>query len=114
MSDTFPIANPVYGTRISSETDQIVVSFGDGYEQRLTNSLNPTRLVVNLVFEVNTTNANDAVTFLNDRIKTGKSFEFTLPSETSPRKFVCNRFPRTIPYLNRTRLSCVFREVFEP
>ena len=32
---------------------------------------------------------------------------------TSSIKFVCTSFPRSIPFLNRVRLSCVFREVFE-
>jgi|TARA_R100000455_G_C6261904_1_gene117217 phage-related protein len=111
---TFPIANPIYNTRINTNTDQIVVSFGDGFEQRLTTGLNQNPITVNLVFEVASSVANTAVDFLQDRIEDGASFEFTLPDETTARKFVCTRFPRTLPFLNRTRLSCVFREVFEP
>ena len=110
---TFPIANPVYNTRITPQPIVNVVSFGDGFEQRLTQGLNQNALSVNLVFELSQTDADTAITFLNSRITDGDSFDYTLPSETSSRKFVCDSFPRSIPFLNRVRLSCVFREVFE-
>tara|TARA_R100000805_G_scaffold8759_1_gene10385 strand:+ start:463 stop:804 length:342 start_codon:yes stop_codon:yes gene_type:complete len=110
---TFPIANPTYNTRITPKPSVNVVSFGDGFEQRLTQGLNQNALSVNLVFELSQTDADTAITFLNSRIDDGASFDYTLPSETSSRKFVCDSFPRSIPFLNRVRLSCVFREVFE-
>ena len=111
---TFPIANPVYNTRIEPRSNQIIVSFGDGFEQRLTEGLNQNPLTVTLTFELSQSDANTAISFLNSRITDGASFDYTLPSESSSRKFVCTSFPRSIPFLNRVRLSCVFREVFEP
>ena len=111
---TFPIANPTYNTRINTNTNQIVVSFGDGFEQRLTEGLNQNPLTVNLTFELSQSDADTAITFLDSRVTDGASFDYTLPSESSSRKFVCERFPRSIPFLNRVRLNCVFREVFEP
>ena len=110
---TFPIANPTYNTRINTNTKQIVVSFGDGFEQRLTEGLNQNPLSVNLTFELSQNDADTAISFLNARVTDGASFDYTLPSESTSRKFVCERFPRSIPYLNRVRLSCLFREVFE-
>ena len=114
MSDTFPIQKPIYNTRITPKTNVKVVKFGDGYEQRITEGLNQIALTVNLVFEVTQTEAESAVIFLNNSILTGASFLYTLPNETVARKFVCDSYPRTIPYVNRARLTCVFREVFEP
>ena len=111
---TFPIANPVYNTRIDPKPSVNVVSFGDGFEQRLTEGLNQNPLTVTLTFELSQSDANTAISFLNARITDGASFDYTLPSESTARKFVCNRFPRSIPFLNRVRLNCVFREVFEP
>ena len=110
---TFPIANPTYNTRINTNTNQIVVSFGDGFEQRLTEGLNQNPLTVSLTFELSQSDADTAITFLDSRVTDGASFDYTLPSESSSRKFVCTSFPRTIPFLNRVRLTCVFREVFE-
>ena len=110
---TFPITNPVYNTRINARPKVNTLSFGDGFEQRLTEGLNHNPLSVNLTFELSQTDANTAITFLNARVEDGASFDYTLPSETSSRKFVCTSFPRSIPFLNRVTLSCVFREVFE-
>ena len=110
---TFPITNPVYNTRINARPKVNTLSFGDGFEQRLTEGLNQNPLSVNLTFELSQTAANTAITFLNARVEDGASFDYTLPSETSSRKFVCTSFPRSIPFLNRVTLSCVFREVFE-
>ena len=114
MSNPFDNLKPVYNTRINTRPKVNVISFGDGFEQRLTEGLNQNPLSVNLVFELSQTDATSAIGFLNDRVDDGASFDFTLPSETSSRKFVCTSFPRSIPFLNRVRLSCVFREVFEP
>ena len=110
---TFPITNPVYNTRINARPKVNILSFGDGFEQRLTEGLNQNPLSVNLTFELSQTDADTAITFLNARVEDGASFDYTLPSETSSRKFVCTSFPRSIPFLNRVTLSCVFREVFE-
>tara|TARA_Y100000992_G_C21094249_1_gene409460 strand:+ start:323 stop:664 length:342 start_codon:yes stop_codon:yes gene_type:complete len=111
---TFPITNPVYNTRINARPKVFTLSFGDGFEQRLTEGLNQNPLSVNLTFELSQTDADTAISFLNSRVEDGASFDYTLPSESSSRKFVCTSFPRSIPFLNRVRLSCVFREVFEP
>ena len=110
---TFPITNPVYNTRINARPKVNTLSFGDGFEQRLTEGLNQNPLSVNLTFELSQTDADTAITFLNERVDDGASFDYTLPSETSSRKFVCTSFPRSIRFLNRVTLSCVFREVFE-
>tara|TARA_R100000773_G_C4161519_1_gene79104 strand:+ start:47 stop:397 length:351 start_codon:yes stop_codon:yes gene_type:complete len=115
MSVPFPtsIPNPTYNTKISPNPKVNVISFGDGFEQRLSSGLNQNPITVNLVFEVSQTDANTAINFLNERIVDGSSFTYTLPNESNERKFVCESYPRTIPFLNRVKLTCVFREVFE-
>ena len=110
---TFPITNPVYNTRINARPKVNTLSFGDGFEQRLTEGLNQNPLSVSLTFELSQADATTAITFLNSRVEDGASFDYTLPSETSSRKFVCTSFPRSIPFLNRVTLTCTFREVFE-
>ena len=110
---TFPITNPSYNTRFTPKPSVNVITFGDNFEQRLTEGLNRNPLTVNLVFELSQSDATTAVNFLNARIDDGASFDYTLPSESSPKQILCDNFPRSIPYLNRVRLTCVFREVFE-
>ena len=113
MSNPFDNLKPIYNTRIDARPKVNTLSFGDGFEQRLTEGLNQNPLSVNLTFELSQTDADTAITFLNARVEDGASFDYTLPSETSSRKFVCTSFPRSIPFLNRVTLSCTFREVFE-
>ena len=116
MSFTFPtsVPEPLYNLRITPSSSVKVISFGDGFEQRLTEGLNQHRLTLNLVFEVSQTEATTIITFLNERIEDGNSFNYTIPNESSARKFFCDSYPRTIPYVNRIKLTCIFREVFEP
>ena len=111
---TFPIANPSYNSRIESITNVRVIKFGDGFEQRLTEGLNQIALTAPLTFELTKTDGDTAIEFLKDRIIDGESFFYTLPNETTAKKFVCDKFPKSIPFLDRVRLTCVFREVFEP
>ena len=111
---TFPITNPSYNTRITNKPTINIAKFGDGYEQRLTEGLNQNPLTVNLVFDVTQGEADSAISFLDARIVDGASFDYVLPNESTARNFVCHSYPRTIPFLNRVRLTCVFREVFEP
>ena len=115
MTFTFPpsVPNPSYNIQIRPNPSVNVVSFGDGFEQRLTEGLNQNPITVNLVFELSQAQATTAIDFLNARVVDSSSFDFQLPNESSTRKFVCDSFPRTIPFLNRIKLTCVFREVFE-
>ena len=105
---------PTYNTRITHKPNVSIVRFGDGYQQRLTQGLNTNPVTANLVFEISQSESDSAIAFLNARITNNESFDFTLPSETTSRKFICTSYPRTIPFLNRVRLTCTFQEVFEP
>jgi phage-related protein len=107
--------SPDYGLEIEHSPKINTITFGDGFEQRLTEGLNQNARRLSLTFSNITESQSDTlINFLNDRATNAESFDYTLPSEASARKFVCTNFPRTIPYLNRVRLTCVFREVFEP
>ena len=110
----FPIANPKYNYTISRQPAVNVVSFGDGFEQRLTEGLNQNPITLNLKFDLSQTDSTSAITFLNDRITDGASFSFLVPNENVTKKFVCLAYNTATPFLNRVILTCSFREVFEP
>lgn len=110
----FPIANPRYDYTIERKPAVNVVSFGDGFEQRLTEGLNQNPVTLNLIFDLSQTDSTTAITFLNARITDGASFTFLVPNENVTKNFVCDSYPTSVPFLNRVRLSCKFREVFEP
>ena len=110
----FPISNPKYNYTVSRQPTVSVISFGDGFEQRITQGLNQNPIILNLTFDLSQTDSTTAVNFLNARITDGASFTFLVPNENVTKNFVCQSYPSSIPYLNRVRLKCVFREVFEP
>ncbi len=110
----FPIANPKYNYTITRQPAVTVISFGDGFEQRLTQGLNQNPITLNLKFDLSQTDSTTAVNFLNDRITDGASFTFLVPNENVTKNFVCQSYPTTVPFLDRVTLTCTFREVFEP
>ena len=109
----FPIANPKYNYTISRQPTVNVVSFGDGFEQRLTEGLNQNPITLNLKFDLSQTDSTTAINFLNARITDGASFTFLVPNENVTKNFVCQSYPISVPYKNRVTLTCSFREVFE-
>tara|TARA_R100001591_G_scaffold38486_1_gene49870 strand:- start:892 stop:1233 length:342 start_codon:yes stop_codon:yes gene_type:complete len=109
----FPIANPKYNYTISRQPVVNVVSFGDGFEQRLTEGLNQNPITLNLKFDLSQTDSTTAINFLNARITDGASFTFLVPNENVTKNFVCQSYPISVPYKNRVTLTCSFREVFE-
>tara|TARA_B100000424_G_scaffold46914_1_gene32540 strand:- start:321 stop:662 length:342 start_codon:yes stop_codon:yes gene_type:complete len=110
----FPIANPKYNYTITREPAVNVISFGDGFEQRLTEGLNQNPITLNLKFDLSQTDSTTAINFLNARITDGASFTFLVPNENVTKNFVCQSYPTSVPFLNRVTLTCTFREVFEP
>ena len=110
----FPFANPKYGYTVKRNPSMNVISFGDGFEQRLTKGLNQNPVSLNLRFDLSQTESNTAITFLNDRITDGESFTFAIPNEGVTKNFTCKNYSTSIPFLNRVLLSCTFEEVFEP
>ena len=110
----FPSITPTYGVQKSSAPVVRKVQFGDGYEQRLTFSLNQNPKTYNLTFEVSEADSDTIETFLDARADDNASFDFTPPGESTSSKFVCEQWSKSIPYLNRATIQTTFREVFEP
>jgi len=110
----FPIANPKYNYTILRQPAVNVVTFGDGFEQRLTEGLNQNPITLNLKFDLSQTDSTTAINFLNARITDGASFTFLVPNENVTKNFVCLSYNTAVPFLNRVLLTCTFREVFEP
>ena len=110
----FPIANPKYNYTITRQPAVNVISFGDGFEQRLTEGLNQNPITLNLKFDLSQTDSTIAINFLNARITDGASFTFLVPNENVTKNFVCLSYNTAVPFLNRVTLTCSFREVFEP
>ena len=112
---TFPSITPANNSITKTSAPSVrTVRFGDGYEQRTSLGLNQNTKRYSLTFEVSETDADTIETFLDARAADNASFDFTPPGETSSSKFVCERWSKRIPYLNRATIQVSFREVFEP
>ena len=114
MSNPFDNLKPKYNYTVSRKPTINVVTFGDGFEQRLTKGLNQNPITLNLKFDLSQTDSTTAINFLNARITDGASFTFLVPNENVTKNFVCQSYPTSVPFLNRVVLTCTFREVFEP
>ena len=113
MSNPFDNLKPKYNYTVSRQPTVNVVSFGDGFEQRLTEGLNQNPITLNLKFDLSQTDSTTAINFLNARITDGASFTFLVPNENVTKNFVCQSYPTSVPFLDRVVLTCTFREVFE-
>ena len=109
----FPSIEPSFPVRKISKPKTRTVRFGDGYEHRLLFGLNQNPKVFNLTWKnISETDSDTIETFLDARGAT-ESFDYT-PENDTARKFVCESWSKTIPYLNRATIQATFREVFEP
>jgi len=103
---------PKYSLRKNNSPKVRVISFGDGFEQRLSFGINQNPKTFDLTFDVSETDSDTIETFLDARID-GASFTYTVPTESSM-SFVCSSWTKSIPYNNRSVISATFRQVFEP
>jgi len=111
---TFPAINPTYNAQRSNRPNIRTTRFGDGFEQRVSFGLNQNPKEWSLTFNVSETDADTIETFLDARASDGDSFDWSPPDETTPYKWVCYQWSKSIPYLNRATIQATFRQVFEP
>ena len=110
---TFPSINPTYGTVKSSAPRVRAVSFGDGYEQRVTFGIQQNPKTYDLTFVVSEANSDTIETFLDARADDAASFDFTPPGEGSSSKFVCPQWQKTLTTNGFSTITATFRQVFE-
>jgi len=107
--------SPKYGLAIENNPKITTITFGDGYEQRLTEGLNQNPRKLPLIFENITESESDTlISFLNSRVTNADSFVFTPPNDVVGNFVIDSKYKKTINYPNRATVSVTFREVFEP
>lgn len=109
---TFPSINPTYGVQKRSAPNVRSIQFGSGYQQRAQFGINQNPKNYQLTFEVSETDADTIEAFLDARGAV-ESFTFTPPGEASSGKYICRKWDKTIPYLNRATINATFEQVFE-
>jgi len=114
---TFPNIAPLYNPVETVKQDFLTVQLGDGFQQRLINGLpaNKRLITLQLKFEISQTDADTINTFLDARFDASmESFEYTLGTKYSGKKFICVRRTERVPYLNRVSMDLTFEQVAEP
>ena len=111
---TFPAITPSYGIRKSSSPNVRQVQFGDGYVMRTVFGINQDLKMYSPSWKnISETDADTISTFLEAR-GGSESFDWTPSGESSSSKFICQKWSKSIPYLNRATISATFEEVAEP
>lgn len=106
------------GTSLSEEPRVASSRFGDGYEERAPQGLNPIVQRWSLAFrEVDDKVAQDIVDFLRARVTAlaFESFDWTPLWSTTAIKVVCKKWSRTQPDEHGiSDISAAFEQVYEP
>jgi len=105
---------PIYNFRKSNAPKTRVVSFGDGYEHRISFGLNQNAKIFNLTFEVSEADADILTNFFDTIAVNGRNFSYTVPGESSMIFVVEGGYNKTFIYKDRSRIQVTFRQVFEP
>tara|TARA_R100000773_G_C4159163_1_gene77779 strand:- start:84 stop:455 length:372 start_codon:yes stop_codon:yes gene_type:complete len=122
MSTNFPLnsqsatfQSPDFGIVKQNKPKTRVVSFGDGYEHRVSFGLNQNPKIFNLTFKnISEADADILTDFLDARELDGDSINYTVPTESSAMKFVVQGgYSKTINYANLATVKFTFRQVFE-
>lgn len=111
---TYPTFNPSLKPETASLTEKVRETsnqFGDGYEQNVLDGINAVYVEsMELSWPALTyTQGNEIRTFLTQNA--GKTFLWTLPEETSARKWRCSEWSYS-PSRNAASMTATFREVF--
>lgn len=107
--------SPDYGLSIVNNPKVKVISFSDGFEQRLTEGLNQNFRTLNLKFtNITETESDSLISFLNQRVENNnESFDYIPPNDVAGKFVVDGNYTKTINYANRANVTVIFREVFE-
>ncbi len=122
MSQNFPLnsasatfQNPDYGLTKTNKPKTRIVSFGDGYEHRISFGLNQNPKIFDLTFKnLSEADADILTDFFDARAVDGDSINYTVPTESSAMKFVVeDGYTKTVNYGNLATVKVKFRQVFE-
>lgn len=109
---TFPDIKPLYQTPQRTEFRVLRNEFGDGYSQRSADGLNTqvTSYTYNVI--VSSDDADTIVAFLDDR-GGYDDFDYTLPRESTAKKWTCSEYTRTPMGPNTDRVMATFKQEFD-
>jgi phage-related protein len=103
---------PSYGNAVNNEPRTKITQFGEGYQQRIPESINNTLLKISVIFENRTAKEATAILhFLNAR-NGSEAFLYTPPEPYATMKlFSCFNWSQQSQFLNNININAEFTEV---
>jgi|TARA_R100001082_G_scaffold67414_1_gene38170 phage-related protein len=104
---------PSYGALKSSAPSVRVALFGSGYSQRSVYGINQDLKIWNFIWEnISETDADEIENFLEAR-GGAESFSYQPQGEAASKKYICIKWSKYIPFLNRATINATFQQVAE-
>lgn len=105
---------PDFGASKKSKPAVTPVKFADGYEQRISQGINTIPKTWDLTFALRDDTEADAIDAFLEARGAQESFSWTPPNSSTSYKFVCREWNRSIDHVNKSTITAVFEQVFEP
>jgi len=102
---------PSYTSSVAIEPRVFSAKFGDGYEQRVQDGINPIAKKWSVIFDVRTPAVATAITDFLKATKGAASFDWTDP-EGEAGKYVCRKFHKTYTDSGIHTLNAEFEQVY--
>jgi phage-related protein len=113
MATFSPPKAPSYDATKTTRTRILRAQFGDGYSQRAGDGLHGVPVEFSLTWPGLTTAEADTVETFFEARGGYESFDYTLPRESSARKFICREWTRSAVAPGHDAIRTKFEEVFD-
>ena len=116
---TSTVRVPDKGMSRSTDPVRHTIQFGDGYQQRMVEGINPLKETYNVAFSNRSRAEIDDITAFFESKKAVTAFSFTIPDTNSGRnertiKVVCSKWSTTYTNGVGSSVSATFDRVYEP
>ena len=113
MTTFSPTYKPDVGLAIKIKQRILEANFGDGYTQRAKDGINGRAYKVPLTWtNLQLSEANDLIDFF-DAQGGFLAFNYTLPNEATPDKFICKEYGKTYEKGNTYVVQALFEKVYD-
>lgn len=110
-----PPRNPTYGYNRKRKPKMLMAEFGDGYAQRAGDGINNNPRTLSLNWGMlSKTEMEAIIAFFDTRSEDASSFDYTLPDETSSKKYIVTEYEDVHDEYDNYEVKAKFQEVFEP
>ena len=104
---------PSESTSVARAPAVLIAAYGDGYEQRLANGINPRRLEATVIWTALTSANALLISGVFETLGGVSPFTYTLPPELVNRRWLCESWSETTLGADAVTITANWREVFD-